>query len=359
MSKLYSSLISIVLGFIIVSIILQVAGLFPLDFFAALIRTITGYDILQGTFVPRYIGDFIVAVVPMLLTGISVSFAFKTGLFNIGAEGQFIVGGAAAVFLGINLNLPPVIFPIVVIIGAGLMGALWGFVPGILKATRNIHEVVICIMMNYLALYASNLYFKSIDGFSNAKTPALNENALLKSEFLESFFPGSKLNWGIIIAIIALVLYYVIINKSTLGYKLKVIGFNKDAAHYSGINVKAGMVQSMAISGAFSGIAGAILVLGTFYYGREIGGFENYGFDGLSVALVGGGSAIGIFLASLLFSALSGSSSLMQMYKIPVEISTLVSGLIIFFISLSLVTDEKLERRRLEKLHREEKGEEE
>ncbi len=357
MSKLYSSLISIGLSFIIVAIILQLAGLYPLEFFAALVRGATGFDILKGTFVPRYIGTYIVTVVPILLTGISVSFAFKTGLFNIGAEGQFIIGGAAAVFLGLNLNLPPVIFPLFIIIVSGIVGGLWGFIPGLLKATRNIHEVVICIMMNYIAMFASNLYYTNVEGFSNAKTPDLNENALLKSEFLSSITGNSKLHWGFLIAIIALVVYYVIINKSTLGYKLKVIGFNPEAAKYSGINVKAGMVQSMAISGAFSGMAGAILVLGTFYFGRELNVFENYGFDGLSVALVGGGGAIGIFFASLLFAVLSVSKSIMQTYSIPVQISSLVSGIIIFFISLSLITDDKLEARRLRKEHSKDKEE--
>ncbi len=358
MSKVLSSILSIILSFVIVAIILQLAGLFPLDFFAALIRGATGYNIFEGTFVSRYIGTFIVGTVIILLTGISVSFAFKTGLFNIGAEGQFIVGSATAVFVGLNFNLPPVIFPIVIIIFSGLAGAFWGFIPGILKATRNIHEVVVCIMLNYIAMLSANLYYKNVDGFRNSKTPDLPSEALLKSEFLESIIPGSRLNWGFVIAIIALVVYYIVINKSTLGYKLKVIGFNTDAAKYSGINVKTGMVQSMAISGAFSGIAGAIIVLGTFYFGREINGFENYGFDGLSVALVGGGSAIGILLASLLFALLNVSKTIMQEYYIPIEISTLVSGIIVFFISLSLITDEKIERRKLKKQYKNDNKEE-
>ncbi len=357
MSKLYSSIISILLSFIIVAVILQLAGLYPLEFFASLIRGTTGIDIFRGTFIPRYIGTFIITVVPIMLTGISVSFAFKTGLFNIGAEGQFMIGGAMAVFLGLNLNLPPVIFPIFIMICAGLAGALWGFIPGILKATRNIHEVVICIMLNYIAMYLSNLYFTNIEGFQNSRTPYLAENALLKSEFLSSLTGNSGLHWGFLVSLLGLVIYYFIINKSTLGYKLKVIGFNPDAAQYSGINVKAGMVQSMAISGAFAGIAGAILVLGTFYYGREISVFENYGFDGLSVALVGGGSAVGIFFASLLFAALSVSKAIMQTYHIPIQISALVSGIIIFFISLSLITDDKLEARRLKKEHNKTKKE--
>ncbi|MFV0424936.1 MAG: ABC transporter permease [Bacilli bacterium] len=351
MSKLYSSLISILLSFIIVAIILQLAGLYPLEFVASLIRGSTGINIFEGTFSSRYIGTFIVTVVLLILTGISVSFAFKTGLFNIGAEGQFIIGSLVAVFLGLTLNLPPIIFPVFIIIIAGLAGAFWGAVPGILKATRNVHEVVICIMMNYIAMYVSNLYYTNVEGFKNSKTPNINSNALLDSNFLESITDNSRLNWGFLVAILSLIAYYIIINKSTLGYKLKVIGFNAEAAKYSGINVKAGMVQSMAISGAFSGMAGAILVLGTFYFGRELSVFENYGFDGLSVALVGGGSALGILFASLLFGALAVSKSIMQIYGIPIQIASLVSGIIIFFISLSLITDNKLERRRLKKQH--------
>ncbi|MFV0498721.1 MAG: ABC transporter permease [Bacilli bacterium] len=357
MSKLYSSLISIVLSFLIVAVILQLAGLYPLEFIASLVRGATGINILEGTFSVRYIGTFIVTVVPILLTGISVSFAFKTGLFNIGAEGQFIVGSLTAVFLGLSLDLPPVIFPIVIIIASGLVGGLWGAIPGFLKAFRNVHEVVICIMLNYIAMYTANLYYTNVEGFKNAKTPSISENATLKSTMLESLTDNSRLNWGILIAIIALVIYYILINKSTLGYKLKVIGFNHEAAKYSGINVKSGMVQSMAISGAFSGIGGAILVLGTFYYGRELSVFENYGFDGLSVALVGGGNAIGILFASLLFATLTVSKSIMQIYGIPIQIASLISGIIVFFISLSLITDEKMEKRRLKKKYAIEKKE--
>lgn len=357
MSKVYSSIISIILSFVIVTIILISAGLFPYDFFASLIKALTGFDILTGTFNIRVLGSFFAFLVPILLTGLSVSFAFKTGLFNIGAEGQFMIGGLVAVFLGLTLDLPPVIFPIVILIGSALGGAIWGFVPGILKATKNVHEVVICIMMNYIALYLSNLYVKGVDGFANSKTPNLPDNALLKSNFLSKITNGSNMNLGIVIAIIAVVVYYIIINRSTLGYKLKVIGFNKDAAEYAGINVKVGMVQSMAISGAFSGIAGAILVLGTFYVGRDLPGFENYGFNGLNVALVGGGSSIGIILAAMLFTTLASSSALMQLVNIPTQITELVSGIIIFFISLSLVTDDKLEHRRLKKKHaQDEKG---
>ncbi len=359
MSKLYSSILSIVLAFILVAFILQFAGLFPIDFFASLIKAMTGYDILMGDFNSYYVGAFIERLVPLILTGISVMFAFKTGLFNIGAEGQFMVGSATAVFLGLNLNLPPVIFPIVILIASAITGGLFGLIPGALKAWRNIHEVVICIMLNYIALYTMNLYYNSTEGFGNAQTAKVNANAMISSDFLSSITSNSALNWGFIVAIIGLVVYWFLINKSTIGYKLKVIGFNKDSAHYAGISVKKGMMQSMAISGAFAGVAGAIVVLGSSGYGRVLESFENYGFDGLSVALVSGGATLGILFAALLFATLKAAQSIMQTYSIPIEISSLVSGIIVFFISLSLITDDKVEAfKRKRKLKQEQKNRE-
>lgn len=343
MSKLYSSLLSIALSFILVAVILLSAGLFPFDFVASLVETVTGYDLVQGTFNVRYVGTFVSRLIPIMLTGISVMFAFKTGLFNIGAEGQFMVGSAVAVFLGLNLDLPPLVFPIIVLIASAIAGGLFGVIPGFLKAWRNVHEVVICIMLNYVALYGSNLYYASTGDVGLSKTDRVNDNALLESEFLSNLTDGSDLNWGILVAFLGLVLYWFLVNKSTLGYKLKVIGFNQDAASYAGINVKKGIVQSMAISGAFSGVAGAIMVLGFSRHGIILSSFENYGFEGLNVALVSGGTSIGIFLSALLFAALKGAQPLMKTYNIPIEISSLVSGIIIYFISLSLITEEKLE----------------
>ncbi len=353
MSKLYSSLLSIALAFVFVSIILQLAGLYPFEFVASLVETVTGYDMIDGDFRVRYIGTFVTNLVPIMLTGISVMFAFKTGLFNIGAEGQFMVGSATAVFLGLNLDLPPVILPIVILVCSAIAGGLFGMIPGILKAWKNVHEVVICIMLNYVALYGMNLYYASTGEVGLSKTERISENAFLDSEFLKSLTDGSDMNWGILVAIICLVIYWFLVNKSTLGYKLKVIGFNKDSAHYAGINVKSGIVQSMAISGAFAGLAGAVLILGYTKHGIINSSFENYGFDGLNVALVSGGTSLGIVLSAILFAALKGAQPIMKTYYIPVEISSLVSGIIIYFISLSLITEDKLEtfhrKRRLKK----------
>ncbi len=342
MSKFLSSMLSIILAFIFAVIILLIAGLFPLDFFAALIQGATGYNILNGSSSLYTVGEMIGYAVPITLTALSVGFAFKTGLFNIGAEGQFIIGTFVAAILGLKLNLPPVIAPIVIIFVSGLAGALWGAIPGLLKALRNVHEVVVCIMMNYIALYSTNAILRSMDSFHNDKIGDINENASIGSEFLSSITDNSRLNWGILVAIIALVVYYIVVNKTALGYKLKVIGFNKDAAEYAGIDVKKGMVQSMAISGFFAGVGGAVLILGTFGHGRVMASFENYGFTGLSVALVGGSTAIGIFLASILFGVLNVSKPSMSNNNIPNEIVTLVQGVIIYFISLSLITDDKL-----------------
>ncbi len=357
MSRFLSSTLSIILAFVIAVIILIMAGLFPLDFFAALIQSTTGFNIITGSTNFYHVGEMLAYAVPIILTALAVGFAFKTGLFNIGAEGQFIIGTFIAGVLGLKLSLPPVIAPIVIIFLAGLGGAIWGAIPGLLKAVRNVHEVVVCIMMNYIALYSTNALLRSMDSFTNDKIDPIQSNASISSDFLSDLTNNSRLNWGIIIAIVALIVYYIVINKTSLGYRLKVIGYNKDAAQYAGINVKKGMVQSMAISGFFAGMGGAILILGIFGQGRAMASFENYGFTGLSVALVGGSTAIGIFFSGILFGILNASKPAMSINNIPNEIVTLVQGVIIYFISLSLVTDDKLNRFKFMKKQREEKEE--
>ena len=346
-------LIAILLGFLAGSIIMLFSGLNPIDLFTSFIRAVTGINLPnlftdQSAFNARYFGEFFVYSIPLILTGLSVSFAFRTGLFNIGGEGQVMIGALAASYAGLMLNLPAVIFPIVVLLAGALGGAFWGFIPGILKAKFRVHEVVVTIMLNYTALYVSNYYIRALPESSSTRTADLPARATLQSDFLSSITNNSRLHWGFLVVIVCAVLFYFIINKTTFGYELKSVGFNPLASEYAGMKVQRNAALSMTIAGALSGLAGAILVVGTFGYGRILGSFENYGFDGIAVALVGGSTALGSVLAGLLFGGLKASQTIMQISRIPRDIAIIIIAIIIVFVAMKYPIKQALKKLKVE-----------
>lgn len=330
--------IAILSGFIVGSLIMLMTGLNPLNLLLSLIRGIFGVQIEKigvGTFFnARHVGELFVNAMPIILTGLSVAFAFRTGLFNIGAEGQLMVGSCTAVAIGILMPGPPFIVLLVMIVSGTLAGAIWGFVPGILKARFNVHEVVVTIMLNYTALFLTNYYYKQLPGSTTSKTVELAHEVTLKSEFLFNMTNKSRLHWGFILVAIAVIVFWFIIDKTTFGYELKAVGFNPHAAKYAGMKVERNAALSMMIAGGFAGLAGVVLAIGTFGYGRVLPGFENYGFDGIAVALVGGNTALGSLFGGMLFGALKNSQSFMQVANIPKDIATIISSMIILFIAM-------------------------
>ena len=333
-SHLTISLIAIGLSFIIASIVMLITGINPINFFIAIIRTMTGFNIRTLDFNPRLIGEFIQISMPMVLSGLAVGFAFRTGLFNIGAEGQVIMGSLGAIVIGIMFKLPALIHLPLAILVAGIFGGIWASIPGVLKAKFGIHEVVITIMLNYTAMYLSAWALKLLPGSDNQKTVNLPASALLRSDFLRSITNNSRLHWGFIVVIAALFIYWFVIEKTVFGYELRSVGFNRHASEFAGMKVSSRIIYSMVISGIFAGLAGAMLSLGTFDYGRVLYSFENYGFNGIAVALLGGNTALGILLAGLLYGALQSSQAMMQSQGIPLEIAVIVSGLIILFVAM-------------------------
>ncbi|MGL5540582.1 MAG: ABC transporter permease [Erysipelotrichaceae bacterium] len=330
------SLLAIALGILVGALILLATGKNPLDLFIALLRSTTGIYLKNGSFSPRYIGEFFVTSAPIILTGLSVGFAYRTGMFNIGAEGQLMVGAAAASLVALTLQLPAGIHAFVAVAAGMIAGGLWGAVPGYLKTKFHIHEVVVCIMMNYIALYSSNYMMEYIDAAAvgTRRTADFAATALLKSPFLSSLTAGSRLNWGIVIAIAAVIAYWFIIEKTTFGYSLRATGFNIEGARYAGMKVRRNQVLSMFISGAFAGLAGAIICLGIFGYGRVLPSFENYGFDGIAVALVGSGSGIGILLSGFLFAMLKNAQQTLQTLGLTKDIVLIISSSIILFVAM-------------------------
>ncbi len=329
------SLVAVLLGFLTGSVIILLTGRNPLAMFQAMLQGATGVILKTGKFNPRYVGEFVIQAMPIILTGLSVGFAFRTGLFNIGAEGQFIVGSLAATFIALWVKAPPVIHVILVLLGAMAAGGLWGAIPGFLKAKFNIHEVVVTIMLNHTAFYLNNWaildVLRSVDRVKTAEFPV---TALLKDPMLSQLTRGSRLNWGFVPVILALVAFWFIIEKTTFGYGLRAVGFNKDAAKYAGMKVSRNVVLSMTIAGAFAALAGAIITVGTFNFGRALPAAEGYGFDGIAVALVGGNAAPGIFLAGLLFGMLKAAQPLMQSQGIPKEIAGIIQASIVMFVAM-------------------------
>ncbi len=324
----------VLLGFLVATILIALVGRNPSGMYSAIVQVVSGIDLRQGKWNIRYIGEWIVASMPLILCGYSMAFANRTGLFNIGAEGQYVAGMTAAQFVAFFGPQIPVVHWIVAVLAAIIAGAVWGGIVGFLKARFTVSEVVATIMMNYIALYASRYFTFMIPGTNTYRTPAYPETALLENTFLRTITNDSRLNNGLWLTIIAILFFWLVMGKTRLGYSLRATGLNKDAARYGGINVNANITTAMAISGAFAGLAGAIVALGSFSYGRVLASNEGIGFDGIAVALVGNSTAFGTALSGLLFGMLKSAQPLMQNRQIPKEITSIILGLVVVFISL-------------------------
>lgn len=288
-------LISILLGLVIGAIVMAVSGFNPIDGYIAL---------WNGIFMDTYtMGETVRQITPYVFSGLAVAFAFRTGLFNIGVEGQLIMGWLAAAWVGQAFDLPAIIHLPLALLAAALAGALWAFIPGLLKAKLQVHEVIVTIMLNYTALHVANALIQVIaDG--GERTERIHESASLRSQFFESITDYSRLHWGFLLALIAVVIMWFILEKTTLGYELKSVGFNKNASQYAGMNVNKNIILAMVISGAFAGLGGAMEALGTFENMSKLHAMTGIGFDGIAVALLGANQPFGVLLGAILFGSL-------------------------------------------------------
>ena len=344
------SLLAVLCSFAVGAVILSFVGHNPIEAYIGLF-----YGAL-GT--PRFIVNTVTLSTSLILTGLSVTFAFKTGLFNIGVEGQFIIGTVAAVFLGHFLHLPPIIHPMVIMIGAMLVAGLYGSLVGFLKAKYNIHEVLSSIMLNWIALNLANLYI-SIDMFRrphsssahniqdsafivffhNMKQTPEGIAQLRESPFLSEVILRTDLNFGIFIAIAAVLVCKYILDKTSLGYTLKAVGSNKDASEFAGINVKKYTVLSMFISGSLAGLAAAIHITGISPNTiSTAGGFANFGFNGIPVALLANASVVANIFSAIFFGGMRyGAGYIQGAQGVSSEIIDIMIGLIVFFVGMRLV----------------------
>lgn len=323
--KILVPLISIVLGLLVGAVVMVFSGYEPIQAYVAL---------WDGIFGSTYaMGETIRQISPYLLAGLAVAFAFRTGLFNIGVEGQLIVGWFAAAYVGVAFELPKVIHLPLALLAAAVAGALWGLVPGVLKATLRVHEVIVTIMMNYIALHVVNALIDTVSDGSY-KTERIHASASLRSDFLSKVTDFSTLHYGIIVALLMVIVMWFLLERTKTGYELKAVGFNDHASQYAGMNVNKNIILSMVISGGFAGLAGAMEALGTFGYISKMNGFTGMGFDGIAVALLGANTPLGVVFGASLFGSLKyGSNNMPNAAGVPVEIVSIVIALIIFFVA--------------------------
>lgn len=328
------SILVVFSGFLCGTILILITGRNPVGMYKALFQVLTGYSFRLGKWDIRYVGEWLAQSMPFILCGLSMAFAARTGLFNIGGEGQYIVGLTVAQIVGMLGPSIPIIHWVLALVFAMFAGAFWGSIVGWLKAKYEVSEVVATIMLNYIALYGSRMLIMLIPGTNTYKTINYPKTALLSSSILQKITNGSLFNLGFIFVILSVFLYWFIIEKTRLGFALRATGFNKEASRCSGIPVVKSIVLSMSIAGAFAGLAGGIIALGSFKYGRVLAGNDGYGFAGIAVALVGNSTAVGTLLSGLLFGMLSSAQGLMQSNGIPKEITFIIQGLVVVFIAI-------------------------
>lgn len=287
------------------------------------------FDSVFGS--PRSFLDVIGQATPLIFTGLSVAFAFRTGMFNIGAEGQYTMGLLVAGIAGIKLNyLPGPLLTLACLTAGTLAGGLWAALPGWLKARRGVHEVINTIMMNYIALYLTNTLVLS----KWLREPGFQGSYVVPKKALIPRFMGTTANWGVFLAFITVIIVYYLLWHTKLGYEIRATGHSSSAAEYAGINVSNRLLLALTISGLLAGLGGAIQVLGVRRRVPQLFGFTGVGLDGIAVALIGRNHPAGIVLAAFLYGTLYRSSAIIQLATgVPKQVIGIIQACIIFFIA--------------------------
>lgn len=287
--------------------------------------------------------------VPLVLTGLAVAFAFRCGMFNIGGQGQYTVGAVTAVWVGSSLPQLPSLAHILAAAAAGaLTGAVWAGIAGFLKAAVGTHEVISTIMLNWIAVWVGVFLFGLGGPLQNDTQPFVPvSNDVLDESKLKVFWGDALLQGlhvGVFVALGALVLYWITLNRTTLGYEVRAVGFNPEAARYGGISVARNYFLAMAISGLFAGLAGAIDIIGWQYrINTNDVLLQTIGFTGIAVALLGRNTAIGVGLAALLFAALSVGTSTRNLDpeifrpELASNLTVLIQGLVVLFVGADVL----------------------
>ena len=328
-------LFAIILAFIVAGIVIIISSAFATTGFSLTLPLLAYAQLLAGAFGSvNGIANTLVAAAPLMFGGLAVGLGLKAGLFNIGVAGQFLVGAFASAVVGARLadSSPFVAVPVALVVGA-LAGALYAFIPGILKARTGAHEVVTTIMLNnaatLLLTWAVNDLVRA-PGFSFPRTADIGNSAL-------PVLLGRNLHLGVVLAIVAVFIVRFVLERTTLGFEIRTVGLNADAARYAGMRPVVITTLTMTLSGLLAGFAGAIVMLGVIgFYAPGI--TASVGFDSIAVALLGRSDPLGILFAAILFGAFRAGAPLMQITtSVPVEVIDIIQALVILFLAADLI----------------------
>jgi ABC-type uncharacterized transport system permease subunit len=359
-------LVTVLVAFVVAGLVIAATGANPIDTYKAIFNGsglnwffpwISAED---RTLAALNLQQTLLLTTPLILVGLAVAFAFRAGLFNIGGQGQYIVGTVVAVWAGSSFSgMPGFLHIVLAIVLAMVAGAFWAGIAGFLKATTGANEVISTIMLNYTALWIG-VYLFSLGGplQNDAQRSIPVSNDVIESARLPVFWGDPQLQGlhvGFFIAVAALLVFWVLLNRSVTGYEVRAVGFNPDAAEYGGISVGRNYVKVMAICGAFAGLAGALDILGwQFRLATNDIQANTYGFLGIAVALLGRNTALGTAAAALLFGALVNGTSVRNLDpavfdpQLATNLTTIIQGLVVLIVSAPvLVTAVWGARRRL------------
>ncbi|TMD06685.1 MAG: ABC transporter permease [Chloroflexi bacterium] len=329
-SSLLVPLASVVAGFLVGALAIVAAGADPLQAYGAL---------FAGAFTNRNaFAETLVSTVPYVLLGLGLALGFRAGLFNIGAEGQFYIGALTGVFVGYSIHGLPLLIEIPAALLAGMAGGFaWAAIAGFLKAWTGAHEVITSIMLNYVAFLVANYLIDGANGkpgvmvapnVSTPRTPDVDLGAMLPI-----IVPGSRLHLGLLLALIAVPLVWFLIERTTVGFRLRAVGFNQGTARAAGISVAQTIVLTMGISGALAGAAGIVQVLGLSHHMTDTVA-AGYGFDAIAIALLARSNPWGVLPAALLFGALHNGAGFMQLEtQVSSDLISIVQASLIIFVA--------------------------
>ena len=327
------SLLAVVIAFAIGAVFIVLADASVVDAYYAMFRgSIVDLNAPNAVRMFKPLTDSLFYSIPLIISGLGLALGFRAGLFNIGGKGQIIVGALAAVWVGFSLNLPPVVHTLVALLVAIVAGGLYGGIAGVLKAKTGANEVIVTIMLNSIATlglgYTLAQKAWQVPGTNQPVTPKVAETAAL-ARLLPAPF---KLHVGFLVALVALVAFWWLIERSTLGFQIRAVGANAAAARTAGISVERITAITMVLSGAFLGLAGANEALGTIgYVSRDVAG--SIGFDAITVALLGRNKTWGTFGAGLLFGAFKAGGYTMQAKGVPIDMILILQSVIVLLIA--------------------------
>lgn len=337
--------ISVAIAMLVGSLFILASGHSPIEAFGAL---------FQGAFgSQRAIGETLLRSTPLIFTGLALAYGFRSGLFNIGAEGQLFLGGLAAAWVGLLVGGMSWYVSIPIILAAAaLAGAAWAFIPALMKARIGANEVITTMMFSYIGRYLVSWVVTGPlrDAGGIPQTPQLPPSSILpRLSSVFGFLQPNRAHTGILLAVVFAIIVWAALKYTTLGYEARAVGYNPLASQTGGISVSSTIIKSLCISGALAGLAGAVEVMGV--YGRLFDSFSNgFGFTGIAVALLAKNNPIGVIAAALLFGALSAGAGTMQLEAdVSQQVVAIIQGIIIFMVAAESIVTWTIERSRKRK----------